>query len=56
MKNSSHKKRWGMDTNPSHAKPPTIPLIKEKYTSKSYGDYVKLKLCRDPSPSTSDLY
>ena len=56
MKNLSRKKGWGMDTNLSHAKPPTIPLINEKYTSKSYGDYVKLKLCRDPTSSTSDLY
>ena len=33
-----------------------IPIIKETYHGKSDGKYVKLKLYRDPSSSTSDLY
>ena len=45
-----------MDTNPAHVEPPPIPLIKEISTGKSDGDYVKLKLRRDPKSSTSDLY
>ena len=45
-----------MYTNLSHVEPPPIPLVKEMSTSKSYGDYVKLKLLRDPMSSTSDLY
>ena len=56
MKKISHKKGWGMETNTAHVEPPKIPLIKETYTGKSYGDYVKLKLRRDPTSSTSDLY
>ena len=53
MKNVFHKTGWGTDTNPSHIEPPTIPLIKERYTGKSDGDYVKLKLCIYPTSSTS---
>ena len=56
MKIFSHKKGWGVDTNPFPVEPPPIPLIKETSTGKSDGDHVKLKLCRDPTPSTSDLY
>ena len=44
--NVSHKKGWGVDTNPAHLEPPTIMLVKETSTSKSDGDYVKLKLRR----------
>ena len=36
--------------------PPPIPLIKETYNGKSDKDFVKLKLRRDPTSSTSDLY
>ena len=56
MKNFSHNKGWGADTNPAHVDTPPIPLVMEMSTGKSYGDYVKLKLCRDPTSSTSDLY
>ena len=45
-----------MDTNPAHVEPSMIPFIKEISTGKSDGDYVKLKLCRDPKSSTSDIY
>ena len=56
MKNVLHKKGWGTETNPSHAQPHPIPLIKETYTGKSDGDYVKLKLRRDPMYSMLDIY
>ena len=45
-----------MDTNPAHLEPPTIMLVKETSTSKSDGDYVKLKLRRYPTSSTLELY
>ena len=56
MKKISHSKVWGTDTNPDHVEPSPIPLIKELSTGKSDGDYVKLKLRRDPTSSTSELY
>ena len=36
--------------------PPPIPLIKEMCNGKADEDFLKLKLCRDPTSSTSDLY
>ena len=45
-----------MDTNPAYVEPHTIPLFKEKSAGKSDGDHFKLKLRRDPTSSTSDLY
>ena len=39
-----------------HVDPLTITLIKVKYNGKSDKDFFKLKLCRDPTSSTSDLY
>ena len=51
MKNVSHKKVWGADTNPDHVESPTIPLVKETSTGKSDGDYIKLKLCSDNKSS-----
>ena len=56
MKNASQNKIWGVDTNLVHVEPPPIPLIKETSTGKSDGDYVKLKLRRDPMYITLDLY
>ena len=56
MKKLLHKKGWVADTNPAHVELPPIPLVNEKSTGKSYGDYVKLKLRRDPMSSTSELY
>ena len=56
MNNVLQKKGWGTDTNSSHVEPPMIPLIKETPTGKSDGDYVKLKMRRDPTSSTSELY
>ena len=56
MKKVFHKKGWGMETNTANLEPPLVPLIKEKSTGKSDGDYVKLKLHRNTTSSTSDLY
>ena len=39
-----------------HVEPPPIPLIKGKYDGNSEKYLVKLKLRRDPTSSTSDLY
>ena len=39
-----------------HVEPPPIPLIKETHDGKSNKDFVELKLCRDPTPFTLDLY
>ena len=51
MKNVSHKRVWGADTNPAHVDPPIIPLVKEMSTGKSDGDDDKLKLHRGPVSS-----
>ena len=56
MKNVYHKKGWNLVTNPAHVKPPPISLIKEKCNGKSDEYIVKIKLRRDPTSSTSDLY
>ena len=56
MKNVLHKKGWGIDTNPAHIEPPTIPLIKEMCTGKSYENHGKLKLRRDSTYSTLEFY
>ena len=56
MKKVSHKTGWRTYTNPAHVEPPPIPLFKETSTDKSDEDYVKLKLRRDPTTSTLDLY
>ena len=42
--------------NQPHVEPLPITLIKEKHDGKSYTDFLKLKLRRDPKFSTSDLY
>ena len=51
-----HKKGWCADTNTDHVEHHPIPLVKETSTVKSDGDYVKLKLRRDTTSSTLDLY
>ena len=56
MKNVSHNKGWILGINPSHVEPLTITLIKETYNGKPEKDFVKLKLRRYPTSSTSDLY
>ena len=40
----------------SHVDPPSITLIQETYDGKSEKYFVKLKLRRDPTSSTLDLY
>ena len=42
--------------NQPHVEPPSITLIKEKHDGKSEEYFVKLKLCRDPTLTLSDLY
>ena len=42
--------------NPAYEEPPPIPLIEEKYNSKSEQDFVTLKLHKDPTSNTSDSY
>ena len=39
-----------------HVEPPLTPLIKGKYDGTSDKYFVKLKLRRDPTSSTLDLY
>ena len=56
MKNILQNKGWVAYNNPALVETLPIPLIKETFTGKSDVDYVKLKLCRDPMYSTSDLY
>ena len=56
MNNVLQKKGWGTDTNPSRVEPTLIPLIKEMFTGNPYGGYVKLKLSRDLTYGTSELY
>ena len=41
---------------PPHVDPSLIPLIKENHNGKSEKYFVKLKLRRDPTSSTSNLY
>ena len=56
MKNVSIKKGWMTVMNHPHVEPPSIPLIQETHDSKSDKYFVKLKLRRDPTLSTSDPY
>ena len=56
MKNVSHKKGWNSGTNPAHVEPPPIPLTKEMCDGKSDKYLVKIKLRRDPTSSTPELY
>ena len=39
-----------------HVEPPPVPLIKINHGNNSDKDFVKLKLRRDPTSSSSDLY
>ena len=56
MKNVSSKKLWMAVVTHQHVDPPPIPLTQEIYYGKSNKTFVKLKLRRDPTSSTSDLY
>ena len=52
----SHKKGWTSGITKAHVEPSPIPLIKEPYYGKSDKYSVKLKLLRDTTSSTSDLF
>ena len=56
MKNIYHKKSWNLGMTQVHVEPPMIPLIKGKYDGKPDKYFVKMKLRRDPTSSTLDLY
>ena len=56
MKNVSSEKGWMTGMTHPHVEPPPIPLIQETYDGNPDKDLVKLKLRRDPTSSTSDLY
>ena len=45
---------WGMMQ--MHVEPLPTPLIKSKHNNKSDTYFVRLKLCRDPTSSSLDLY
>ena len=56
MKNVSSKKWWMTETTQPSIEPPSISLIKEKHNGKSEKVFVRIKLRRDPTSPTSDLY
>ena len=56
MNNISHKKGWNLGIVQAYVEPPMITFIKGTYDGKSDKYFVRLKLCRDPMSSTSDLY
>ena len=56
MKNVSHKKVCDSGKNPAHVEPLPIPPTKENYNGKSDEYFVNLKLRRDTTSSTLDLY
>ena len=56
MKDGSSKKGWMTGIIQAHVEPPPIPLLKELHDGKSDKYFVKLKLRRYPTLSTSDLY
>ena len=56
MNNVYHKKWCNWGTNPAHVEPPPIPLIKEICNGNPDKYFIKLKLCRDYTSSTLNLY
>ena len=56
MNNVSHKKSCNSGVRQPRLKSPPIPLIKNNHNHKSDKDLVKIKLCRYPTSSSSDLY
>ena len=56
MKNFSHKKEWNSQITQAHVEPPPIPLIKVTWGGNSEKDFVKMRLCRDPTSGILDFY
>ena len=56
INNIFHKKSCNLGMTQVHVEPTTTPLVTRKYDGKSDTDFVKMKFCRDPMPSTSDRY
>ena len=56
MKNVSSKKVWLKGMTQPQVETLLIPLITENHYGKPDKYLVKLKLCRDPTVSTSDIY
>ena len=56
MKNVSQKKGLILGTNTADVELPLVPLIKETYTCNPDKLLVNIKLRRDHTSSTSDIY
>ena len=56
MKNVSHKNMCNSGVVQVNVYPPLISLIKSKHDDNSYKDFVRLKLCRGPTPAMLYLY
>ena len=56
MKKVLHSKNWSVGVVEQHVEIPPIPLIKSKHYYKSDKDFIKLKICRDPTSEKLDLY
>ena len=53
MKNISQDKSWIISAVKIHVEPPPIPLIKTNNDLKTESDYVRIKLCRNPTSEKS---
>ena len=56
MKKILHKRKWNVGVIQVHVDPPPIHLIKIKHDDKLDRDFVNIKLRRDPTSETLDLY
>ena len=56
MKNISSKKGWMTGMTHPHVEPQPIPLIQETHNGKSEKYFVKIKLRRDNTSCTLDIY
>ena len=56
MTNVLSKKGMMTGTTQPHVEPPPIHPIKENHNGKPEKHFVELKLCRDPTSPTLDLY
>ena len=55
MKIFSHKKGCNLGMNQAHVEPRPIPLMNGTCDGKSDKYFVKLKLCRDSTPTSMSL-